>query len=229
MEHKKNQNVELENKRIVFLEFSLVIVLAIMLLAFEWGTDMSETLISDAYQGISIEKAIPITIHKKTPPPPPPPVLVEEFLIHKDDIDIIEEEFNIKIEINPNQRYKLFPVTSDEKAINVPFIIVQDMPVFMGKQGKEGLKAFNVYIQKLVDYPEDARENGLTGTVTVQFTVNKTGKVVDVVILRGEHPVLNAAAIRAIKKSPKWIPGKQRNIPVDVKFTIPVVFALQQQ
>jgi protein TonB len=82
-------------------------------------------------------------------------------------------------------------------------------------------------VAKTLKYPEIAAENGIQGKVFVQFAVNAKGEVTDVVVVRGVDPALDAEAVRVIKSSPKWAPGKQRGRPVKVQFTFPVVFVLQ--
>ena len=228
MEHKKNIKADLENKRVVFFEFGLVVVLAILLLAFEWGTKLSEGDFLDIGKEVIIEEEMIVTRQEEPPPPPPPPQVIQEFLVFEDEVDIDESDIDIDIEADQNLELDLIVFDEEEAAEEEVFIIVEDMPSFMGKQGDEGLRAFRAYIQKLVDYPEIARENGISGTVLVQFTVNKTGNVVNVVVLRGVDPVLDDAAIKGIKKSPKWTPGRQRNLPVNVRFSCPITFTLQQ-
>ena len=61
----------------------------------------------------------------------------------------------------------------------------------------------------------------------VQFVVNKDGSIVDVKVIRGVDPYLDKEAVRVISTMPKWIPGKQRGVPVRCKFTVPVTFKLQ--
>ncbi|MDR1172313.1 MAG: energy transducer TonB, partial [Bacteroidales bacterium] len=60
----------------------------------------------------------------------------------------------------------------------------------------------------------------------VEFTINQKGELVDAKISRGVDPLLDAEALRVIRSSPKWTPGKQRGKTVKVKYTFPVVFKL---
>lgn len=104
---------------------------------------------------------------------------------------------------------------------NLVFVIVEDMPVFPG--GEDALKT---YIMENVKYPDDAKKEGIKGKVYVTFVVNKEGEVSDAKIARGVHPSLDKEALRVIKSSPKWEPGKQRGKVVNVKYTVPIMFAL---
>ena len=104
------------------------------------------------------------------------------------------------------------------------FLAVEDMPAFQGG----GVAAFRDYVQQQMTYPEEAAEKGLEGTSFVKFVVNKEGEVEDVEVIRGSHPVLDQAAVEAIKDSPEWEPGMQRGRKVKVRFTIPMVFKLAE-
>ena len=97
------------------------------------------------------------------------------------------------------------------------------MPKFQGG-GKE---KFREWIAKNLQYPPIAAENGISGRVFVQFAVNAQGEVVDVKVVRGVDPALDKEAVRVVKSSPRWTPGKQRGRPVKVQFTFPIVFVLQ--
>ncbi|HYX07946.1 MAG TPA: energy transducer TonB, partial [Bacteroidales bacterium] len=102
------------------------------------------------------------------------------------------------------------------------FFIVEDMPTFQGKP----VDNFRNYIADNIVYPEVAAKNGIEGKVFVQFKVTSTGKVADAKVVRGVDPALDAEALRVIKSSPDWEPGKQRGKKVCVMFTFPIKFEL---
>ena len=94
MEIKKSSKANLENKRVLFVEIGLIIILAVILAAFEYKTyDKSVSLITAEVQQIIEEEQIPITM--ETPPPPPEipqaPVLSDAIEIVDDDITIEED------------------------------------------------------------------------------------------------------------------------------------------
>lgn len=102
------------------------------------------------------------------------------------------------------------------------FQAVEQMPTFPG-----GTEEMMKYLSKNTVYPASASENGIQGTVYVQFVVDRNGKIADVKILRGVDPELDKEAIRVAKSMPAWIAGKQNGVPVRVAFTMPVKFVLQ--
>jgi protein TonB len=75
------------------------------------------------------------------------------------------------------------------------------------------------------EYPEMARRAQIEGTVLVKVLVGPDGTVKDAVVLQGVNPLLNKAAIEAARKC-KFIPGKQRNIPVKAWMALPFNFRL---
>ena len=103
------------------------------------------------------------------------------------------------------------------------FEAVEQMPTFPG-----GETALYKFLSDNIVYPAAAAEEGVSGRVVVRFVVTKTGAVEQVTIARGKHPALDKEAMRVVKKLPKFIPGKQNGETVNVWYTLPVNFRLQQ-
>ena len=82
------------------------------------------------------------------------------------------------------------------------------------------------FIRKETRYPEEARDQGISGRVYVQFVVDVDGKVTEAKVMRGVHPLLDEEALRVINSMPDWSPGMQRGKPVKVKFSLPMRFEL---
>ena len=97
------------------------------------------------------------------------------------------------------------------------------MPEFPG-----GQSALMKYLSENIRYPVIAQENGIEGRVICSFVVERDGSITDVQVVRGVDPSLDKEAVRVIQSMPKWKPGKQRGKPVRVRFTLPIVFRLQQ-
>ena len=226
MELKKSEQANLEKVRGVFFQIGLVVVMGLVLLAFEWKSKpKNENTLGEQIEADLDEEMIPITRQPETPPPPPPPPpqVINVINIVEDEVDI-DDDFDLS-DFGMDEDFDLSTLTyNEEEADNEEvFIIVEDMPSFNG----EGQEGFRKYIAQNLRYPTIAQENGIQGRVYVQFAVNSKGEVVDVKIARGVDPSLDAEAVRVIKSSPKWAPGKQRGRPVKVQFTFPVNFVLQ--
>lgn len=90
---------------------------------------------------------------------------------------------------------------------------------------------FSVWVNEHKYYPEEARKTGIEGRVTTQFTITKEGRLVNVRILRGVHPLLDDEAIRVIESAPQiWKPGENiKGEPIDINYTFPVIFMLSDE
>ena len=230
MELKKSPKANLENKKVLFREIGLVAALLLVLGCFEYSTsDKDETKVSDITAALVEEEQVPIT--EQEPPPPPEqikePVMTEELEIVDDDVKVTTEfissdDSNNQIEIKP---YVEATVKEEEEVEDeiIPFTIIEEKPKFNGKEAD----AFTQWVYSQIEYPADAQENGIQGRVTVQFLIDVDGSVKDVKVVRGVHPSIDKEAVRVISKSPKWSPGKQRNKPTKVRYTLPLVFQLR--
>ena len=103
------------------------------------------------------------------------------------------------------------------------FEVVERMPQFPG-----GVAAQVEYFKKNLRYPAEAKKAGTQGRVVVQFFVNKDGSISNVKVLRGVDPALDAEAIRLVNSMPKWKPGMQKGKAVTVKYTVSVLFSLDE-
>ena len=124
---------------------------------------------------------------------------------------------NMVIVLKPQQVINA-PTDGDEDV----FEVVENMPEFPDG----GMPGLMKYLSANIRYPEAAHKAGTQGRVTVQFVVGKDGSIGNVSILRGVDPALDAEAIRVISGMPKWKPGTQKGEPVNVKYTVPVMFRL---
>lgn len=113
--------------------------------------------------------------------------------------------------------------TTETKSEEEPILDFSDVePQYPG-----GPEAMTEFIQANIVYPQNSIEKDEQGTVYVQFVVNLDGSIINVVILKGVSPALDAEAIRVIKLMPNWIPGEQKGKPVRVRYVIPINFMIQ--
>ncbi|MCX4333855.1 MAG: energy transducer TonB [Bacteroidales bacterium] len=230
MEIKKSPKANLENKKLLFTEIGLIVSLAIVLGAFEYGSkEKTVAVLEDTTEVVDVEEMIPIT--QETPPPPPSapkiPILSDQIDIVEDDIQVDDDMF-INLEDDANMGVDIIEYVEgvgeeviEEEAI--PFQLVEDKPSFMGGDAN----TFSKWVNERLVYPEIAKENGVQGRVTLQFTVNTDGSVSNVKVLRGVDSSLDKEAVRVVSMSPKWTPGKQRDRAVKVTYTFPVIFQLR--
>ncbi len=98
---------------------------------------------------------------------------------------------------------------------------VDVLPEFPG-----GLDQFKNFMMNEIVYPPAAKKEGIQGKVYVSFTVNKNGAVTDAKIVKGVHELLDKEALRVVETMPEWTPGKHKGEIVNVRYTVPVNFAL---
>ena len=229
MEVKKTPKASLENKRALFIEIGLIVALAVVYIAFNWTSkDVQVSTLEAENQVVQEEEIIPIT--QETPPPPPEapkiPVLSDQIDIVDDEIEVdndflsLEDSDDMGVEIMDYVENVQEEVVEEEA---IPFQLVEEKPSFMGGDANQ----FSAWVNKRLVYPEIAKENGVQGRVTLQFTVEKGGSVTKVKVLRGVDPSLDKEAVRVVSMSPKWKPGKQRDRAVPVTYTFPVYFQLR--
>lgn len=231
MEVKKSEKASLENKRLLFTEIGFVVALIAIYFAFNWSsTEKEVATLETEVANVEVEDMVPIT--QETPPPPEAapkiPILSDQIDVVDDNIKVddnmfqnLEDDANSGVEIMDYIESAPEEETVEEEAI--PFQLVEEKPSFNGGDANE----FSKWVNSKLVYPEIAKENGVQGRVTLQFTVNADGTVSNVKVLRGVDSSLDKEAVRVVTSSPKWKPGKQRDRAVKVTYTFPVIFQLR--
>ncbi|MDN3686269.1 TonB family protein [Cyclobacterium jeungdonense] len=100
---------------------------------------------------------------------------------------------------------------------------IEQQPAFKG-----GMEAFYNYVENELRYPLEARQKGIEGQVEIQFVVEKDGSLSNVFAIHGIGAGCDAEAVRVIKNSPAFDPGKQRGSPVRVRMVLPIRFSLNK-
>ena len=206
MEIKKTEKASMENKRFLFTEIGMVIALLIVWGAFSYTSREKKVATLEADQTVvEVEDMVPIT--EETPPPPE---AAPKIPILSDQIDIVDD--NIKVDDSmfqniedSNEGFEIMDYiesapeeeTIEEEAI--PFQLVEEKPSFNGGDANE----FSKWVNSRLVYPEIAKENGVQGRVTLQFTVNADGTVSNVKVLRGVDSSLDKEAVRVVSSSSK--------------------------
>jgi periplasmic protein TonB len=226
MEIKKSPKADLESKKTVFMQIGLVVVLSLVLIAFEWTTMDVNINLSLQDQGEVVEEEIvPITLQEDIPPPPPPPppVISDVLNIVEDDVELDLDLEILDTEMDQNTQIDFSAITFDDEVRDSEiFMIVEEMPEFPG-----GDAALQRYLSTSIRYPVIAQENGIQGRVYIRFVINQNGEVTNAEILRGVDASVDREALRVVQAMPKWKPGRQRNRAVRVSYTVPINFVLQ--
>ncbi|MCL5126877.1 MULTISPECIES: energy transducer TonB [unclassified Algibacter] len=238
MEPKKNPKANVGRNSSLYFAIGLALMLFLTNYAINFKTyDDVVTDIGVVSMDEVIEEEIPITNLMQTPPPPPPPPAAPDVIeIVEDEVEIEETviestEVDQETEIVEVEEVEVMEVEED---IEVPFAVIENVPVFPGcEKGNNAAKkaCMSEKIQKFVTKKfntELASELGLSGRqrINVIFKIDKTGNVVGV-RSRAPHPGLEKEAARVINMLPKMKPGMQRGKAVTVPYSLPIVFQVQ--
>ena len=177
-----------------------------------------------------------------TPPPvlPDPPPAISETRIRllaprvtteavdddrgipiMDDLNLIPPDASTNVSFEPVADKKPDILVVPEDRIET-VIFAEEMPLFPG-----GETEFQKFLANNVQYPQQAKELDIQGTVYVYFVIDSKGNVTDVKVVRGIGGGCDEEAVRVVKMSPQWHPGKQNGKNVRVSFNIGVGFKLK--
>jgi protein TonB len=198
---------------------------------------------------LSLEDQVPEeNLIKEIENVPPPPALKETVAFvppvikHDDEIDneklmitqqeLTESDRDISVQTVEGVKdggVDIADIVEHKVVIEEPtkphvFDHVEVMPSFPG-----GDTELMKWLHDNIQFPTIAAEQGISGRVTVRFVVTADGSVENVEIQKGLDPSCDKEALRAVKKMPKWNPGKQNGNPVYVYFSLPINFKLQNQ
>jgi len=221
---RKNPKTDLENKRSVFLLIGFIVSLMFVIAAFEYRSYDYHRTIDFKFRETHYEQEdVEITTQK--PPEEKLPEISKKTQINIiDDGDDTDEELSIDASDDGPVEPIYYPEIEEEKEIpdDTIFENVQVQPEFPG-----GYSAFLKYLSNAIKYPRPALEMGITGTVYIQFILEKDGTPTDIKVLRGVAGGCTEEAIKAIENMPAWKPALQNMKPVRYKFYIPVKFTLK--
>ena len=246
---KKYPKQQLEKYSVVFTQLSLVLVLFIVYLVIEHKTIQKKTALSSLVPDdiVLFDFTEPQQNFKKE-------VVKKKVLKLKKHIVDLSKIEKVKNDVALPLKIMDLPQIEDEKnkieqALNnyielpvddgskddVPFLLIEDAPIYKGCEGlskKENKKCFIRSIQKFVVKKFDidlAQEVGLRSgkyKMFAEFIISKEGRVSSIRI-KAPHYKLKKEVNNILTQLPKFTPGMQRKVPVNVKFTLPISFNVE--
>ncbi len=238
MELKKNKKADVTRNSKLYLAVGLALMLFVAYQAINHKTYDREAIdIGQLNLEDEIEEEVPMTQQLQTPPPPPPPPAAPEVIEVVEDEEEVEEtviestETDMEEEIIEVEEVEVEEIEED---IEVPFSVIENVPVYPGcEKGNNAKKKacmsekISKFVQKKFN-TELAGELGLSGRqrINVIFKIDKNGNITGV-RSRAPHPRLEKEAARVINMLPKMKPGKQRGKAVIVPYSLPIVFQVQ--
>jgi protein TonB len=227
MEIKKNPEVDVQNKRTLLFEVGFAVALAVVIAAFLYTP--GEYRIEQVEQVAEVveEEITEITRQDQKPPEVPKRT---EITVITDVLSIVTNDEKISTNVDfaefaeDVEIIQQVAVEEENLEDDQPFVRVEQMPSFMGGD----LTTFRNWVMQQVRYPQIAQENNITGRVMLQFVIEKDGSLTNIKVIQTPDSSLSDEAIRVLKTSPKWTPGRQSNKPARVMYTLPVEFRLQE-
>ncbi|MCD2257858.1 energy transducer TonB [Psychroserpens luteolus] len=238
MEPKKNRKAEIGRNSSLYFAVSLLLILTLTYLTINYKSYAKDSIdIGQLDLDALEEEEIPITNHEviPPPPPPPPPVVPEEIEIVEDEKEI-EETVIESTETDQEEEIvevEDVEVEEVEEDIEVPFHIIENVPVFPGcekkKTNDKKRQCMSDKIKKFINKKFNldlANDLGLQSgryRISMMFTIDEKGNVVNIQA-RGPDPRLDKEAKRVLGLLPRMLPGKQRGRPVRVPYAFPLTF-----
>ena len=110
------------------------------------------------------------------------------------------------------------PVEDDDEDPLI-YYYSETMPEFPG-----GPDSLHAYLARTIQYPQDARDKGVSGTVLAEFVVEKDGRVGQVTIKVPLFPSCDEEVVRVLQQMPLWKPATNQGQPIRCFFAVPVTF-----
>jgi protein TonB len=226
MQIKKSPKADLNNKKGLFLEIGMIFALLLTVAAFAYTQKERNVEIIETSMEVVEEEITDITTQDQKPPEPPKKV---EMQVLSDVLNVVTNDTKIETEFDSSEFSEDIEIVQQIEVVeeaaedDAPFIIAEEMPKFQGGD----LMKFRSWVQGKLKYPQIAQENGISGKVTLTFVIERDGSLTNIQVMQSPDRSLADEAVRVLQSSPKWTPGKQRNSPVRVRYTLPVEFRIQ--
>ncbi|MFI1744435.1 energy transducer TonB [Thalassobellus sediminis] len=238
MEPKKNPKANVGRNSSLYFAIGLALMLFLTNFAINYKTyDKSDIDIGQLNLDDLDDEEIPITEQLQTPPPPPPPPAAPEVIEIVEDEEEVEETVIESTEVDQETEIvevEEVEVGEVEEDVDVPFSVIENVPVFPGCEKGSNTKKRDCMSKKITQFVQRkfntdlASDLGLSGRqrINVIFKIDKTGAITGI-RARAPHPALEKEAARVINMLPKMKPGKQRGKPVNVPYSLPIIFQVQ--
>ncbi len=237
MEIKKNPKVDIGKNSSLYFALGMALMMFLSYSTINYKVyDKSSLNLDKVNMDALDEEEVPITEQVQPPPPPPPPPPAPEVIEIVEDEEEVEETVIESTETDQEEEIDIedLDVEEVEEDVEVPFAVIENVPVFPGCERGNNAKKRQCMSEKIAKFvqrkfnTELAGDLGLSGRqrISVIFKIDKSGNVTGV-RARAPHPRLEKEAQRVINLLPKMQPGKQRGKAVIVPYSLPIIFQVQ--
>ncbi|RPD44105.1 hypothetical protein DNI29_22165 [Hymenobacter sediminis] len=161
------------------------------------------------------------TCQDRRPFDAPPLVIDVGALQLEGDIDH-NNYVKLKPSSQPPPPQEAFPEGPSLPLEDKAYTYVEEMPVFSGERGAERVPANYVTLGRAIGRRLVLPQAAKKGVVLLHLVVDKAGDVRHLRIKEGLGAATDSAVLAAARQLPRLVPGKQREQPVSVEFTVPV-------
>jgi len=237
MESKKNPKVDIGKNSSLYFTLGMALMMFLSYSTVNYKVyDKSSLNLDKVNMDALDEEEVPITEQVQPPPPPPPPPPAPEVIEIVEDEEEVEETIIESTETDQEEEIDIedLDVEEVEEDVEVPFAVIENVPVFPGCERGNNAKKRKCMSEKIAKFVQRkfntdlAGDLGLSGRqrISVIFKIDKSGNVTGV-RARAPHPRLEKEAQRVINLLPKMQPGKQRGKAVIVPYSLPIIFQVQ--
>jgi len=152
-------------------------------------------------------------------------ILIKASKIGNKPLKLEVEAVNLDLEsVSMEAKKEPYHDQPDGKAGEEIFYVVEDMPKFPG-----GTTALKTYIYTNLEYPAEAKKQGIEGEAIVRYLITEKGNPTDVEVLSSTYKGFDEPAMKVIREMPDWSPGMQRGKAVKVWYVIPIKFEAKKE
>ena len=224
---KKSDKGNLENKRGLFALVGFVVVLSLIYAGFELfaSEDRAPAFELQDDDFITVMDDDVLATDQTPPPPPQQQQPQTEVILQLVDNNVhVDMDISFDVEVTqddviPDIEDTTVELLEESSGEEPPETWTEIMPEFPG-----GPEALNAFLTREIQYPEVARNTGITGTVLIEFVVEKDGRVSNAKVKVPLFPDCDKEAVRGVMSMPKWNPGKKNGKPVRCYYQVPVTF-----
>ena len=237
MESKKNPKVDIGKNSSLYFTLGMALMMFLSYSTVNYKVYDKSLLNLDRVNMDALdEEEVPITEQVQPPPPPPPPPPAPEVIEIVEDEEEVEETIIESTETDQEEEIDIedLDVEEVEEDVEVPFAVIENVPVFPGCERGNNAKKRKCMSEKIAKFVQRKFNTDLAGDlgfsgrqrINVIFKIDRSGNVTGV-RARAPHPRLEKEAQRVINLLPKMKPGKQRGKAVIVPYSLPILFQVQ--
>lgn len=213
MKKKKNDALDIEKDRLVFLQLGVLVVSSLMLMAFTWRTPLRTVTTEIPERSVDIPTIAVLVEPERIDPAPKIETITPEKSTQP-SVKILTDKIEPVSNTDKSVELSVSPDFADDVVVSFDEIPVGPKPELDLPEKYPDVDAafdgnWRAYLAKNLVYPEESIIYNETGKIALDFVVSVTGEISNIKVLEGSHKskALRKEAIRVVKNAPAWKPG----------------------